>query len=148
MPAAGGFVRTTDVIPSSSFSTWTPTYAGISAIGNAVVNARYFQTGKLVNAWYQVTFGTTTTFSAAFLTVSLPVTAHASYIQGSAVGSGYAMDGGAASTRRGFTTVIASSGAVFFVVDSLAANASVSNTVPWTWASTDILTFHAMYEAA
>lgn len=119
---------------------WTPTYTGITAIGNATVVARYTRIGKTVYGTYLLTVGSTTTFGAASLTISLPVTAHDSNV---VLGSALFLD--ASPVARTIGVAFESSGTVSFLTS---AGSIVSNTVPQTWAVSDQLRFNFQYEAA
>lgn len=125
---------------AEAWSTWAPTYTGITAIGNAVVVARYSQVGKWVRGTFLLTVGSTTTFGAASLTVSLPVSAHDA---NAVLGAGLILD---ASPVARFTHVVFESGGTFSFLTS--AGSIVTNAAPMTWAVSDQLRFSFEYEAA
>jgi uncharacterized membrane protein len=144
MPLAGALVGASDAI-AADWTAYTPTYGGIT-IGNATVVARYLQVQQLVFVRFHMTVGSTTSFSAAVLTVSCPVTPSADYLIGDAVGSIYLLDSSVGITsRRSGTCGLTPS--VFFFLDQ-DAGGTVAQTVPWTWATSDILSFNACYESA
>jgi len=126
---------------SEAWSTWTPTYTGITAIGNATVVARYSQIGKWVHGHFMLTVGSTTTFGVAFLTASLPVAVRDS---GCTLGTAY-MEDVSASARQ--PAVALEVGGAARLLGS-GSSSFVSNTVPWTWATGDLLRFEFQYEAA
>lgn len=123
----------------SAWSTWSPTYTGIT-IGNATVVARYQQYGKTIFGDFLMTVGSTTTFSATTLAVSLPVTPHDA---GAALGVAMFLD--ASPVARTIGIAFESSGAASFLTS---AGSLVTNTVPQTWAVSDSLRFEFKYEAA
>jgi hypothetical protein len=131
---------------SEPLTAYVPTYTGIT-IGNATVLAAYQQTGKWVRGHVKITFGGTSSFSATTLLVTLPVAADANWAANCPVGSAFLLDGSVGSATRTIATPITSSStAVFFVTN--ATGGTVTNLVPWTWASTDILAFNFEYEAS
>lgn len=129
-----------------AWPTWSPTYAGWS-IGNAVVVSKYTQTGRLTTAKFSAVMGSTTTFSGTML-VSLPVPPAADYIQLVALGAASFLDASVGSTSRRGGTAVHSSGSVFFLSDDITGAQTVTNLVPWTWTTSDVLTFTAVYESA
>ena len=125
------------------WTSYTPTYTGITAIGNATVVAKYIQAGKFVEGYVKITMGSTTTFGAAALSVSIPVTPA---VQPNAVlGPVFMQDTSAPAFRTG-VAVTGTGLAVSLIVDGGAGAAS--NLIPWTWANTDILAYSFTYEAA
>ncbi len=127
----------------SAWTSYTPTVTGFT-LGNGTVAGRYMQIGKFVAFSAQVTFGTTTTAASASPTVTLPV---------SAVG-----------TNLGFYTVVftdtgtnsyqgialqAAAGTVGgYIIGSSGLLVTPTTTTPFTWGSTDVLTFRGIFEAA
>lgn len=142
MANPGDLAVASDVV--GDWATYTPTYAGITA-GNAVVTARYVQVQNLVHVRFRLVAGTTTSFSATTLTVSVPVAVAADYAVGDAIGAGYALDNSAGSASRTRLAALLSPSAVFFL--SGEATGTVTNLVPWTWATSDVLSFTATYES-
>lgn len=145
MPFAGEFLLASDV-PQDAWTVYVPTYTGIT-IGNAAVVAKYMLVGKLVHARFSLTAGSTTTFSATTLLVSLPVTESSDYITGDPFGPVYMLDSSVGSASRRGGTACRTGSNVFFLDDSIAGG-TVTNLVPWTWATGDILAFVLTYEAA
>lgn len=125
------------------WTSWTPTFSGgISAIGNATVVAKYRQAGKDVTGEVKVTMGSTTTFAAAVISITSPVTFATHTNRG--CGSAVCLD---ASAGLFYTpNVIAASSTTFALVQN--ATGGVSNTVPFTWTTSDILSFEFSFEAA
>lgn len=132
-----------------AWTSYTPTWSGgISAIGNAVVNARWAQIGKTVFCRIKVTMGSTTTFATGTITWTLPV--NAAEVQ-YCLGTCYAEDSGTSGYQPFvFMTDV---GHVYMVVDGttgtyLTTTAQVSNVVPFTWTTGDYFFATFTYEAA
>lgn len=133
-------------IPTATVGAWTaytPTLGGIT-IGNGTVSAYYAVVGKTTHVRVKITAGTTTSFSAVALTVSLPVAASAAGYDQVPMGTAYLLDASIGSASRTPAVAVQSGNAAFFVTPS----GTVSNTVPWTWTTSDQLNFTATYEAA
>jgi hypothetical protein len=112
------------------------------ALGNATVVSRHRQHKKMVTVNARVTFGGTSTFGTGGWAMSLPV--NAAQV---AIGSAYFRDvsAGASGHFPGICVVdpAINAGTVnFFNVAS-----QVQPTVPFTWVSTDHLSFSITYEA-
>lgn len=131
------------------WGTWSPTLTNIT-IGDGSIQARYTQVGKLVCFRLKLGFGSTTSFSGS-PTFSLPVTAV--LLTGTSTehfGTGIALDaGGAAYMIRAYlssaTAVVAHAEVAS---GTYLTNAAMSATVPFTWATGDLLQINGTYEAA
>lgn len=123
---------------TAAWTNYTPTWAGIT-LGNAVVLAKYRQLGKTVDVRVQATMGTTTTYGAAIITATLPVTALDTANQG----AGYIFDSGVG--QRSGTSALLSTTTAFIIIAS--TNAATPAT-PITWSTGDIWSFTMTYEAA
>ena len=131
------------------WKTWTPTYANIS-VGNGTVVARYVQIGDKFRAQYMLTFGSTTTMGTAH-TISLPVTADTSFTASRLnLGPAILFEDGTA-VNHGFvkqnssTTVTV---VVFNAASTYLQGTAITATVPFTWGTSDILSFNISGEAA
>jgi hypothetical protein len=126
-----------------AWTSYTPTFSGgISAIGNAVVIAKYMQAGKLVKGHVKVTMGSTTTYAGSNIGITAPTTmAIASNFP---IGPGMALDASAGLFYTVTPIAVGSSGIALFAN----ATGGVTNTVPFTWTTSDILAFSFSYEAA
>ena len=129
-----------------AWTAYTPTLGGTGwAIGNGTVNGSYMQIGKLVVANVRIVWGSTSTFGAGVLTLTLPVTAATAQARNT-IASGDCLD--------------ASASAIYQVRPRLASTSTVQittfaspityvqDTVPFTWASTDHLALAISYEIA
>lgn len=56
-----------------TWAAWTPTYTNLT-LGNGTVVARYAQVGKIVTAYYKLTYGSTTSITGSIPTITLPIT--------------------------------------------------------------------------
>ncbi len=131
-----------------SGASWTSSGTA-PALGNGTWNAAYCQIGKLVHFRIQITMGSTTTFGTGAYRLALPVAPKAGIrwsFWGEAQDTGtanYSLRGSYDSTA-GVGTVIG----VSRIGGGAAADSSVTNTAPHTWANTDILTMAGTFEAA
>jgi hypothetical protein len=136
-------VRDNEKAIGDAWTTWTPTFSGgISAIGNATVTAKYLQAGKLVIGEVKVTMGGTTSFAAAAISITAPV--NFAVTSSLAVGPAYMVD---VSANLGYVGVATPLSATAFGI-GYNGTAGATNLIPFTWASTDILSFSFTYEAA
>jgi len=136
-------------IIGAAWSNFTPTLSGGWALGNSTYTAKYIQYGRNVAFYAVITIGSTAT-KGTTLTAALPVTAADSgaYIgvQASATDTGTAF----------FPMTIAPSGSPTTTVEIGAMTAGgtyvgfsgVTSTVPFTWATSDIIAYGGFYEAA
>ncbi len=133
-----------------AWKNWTPTYTNLT-VGNGSVAAKYVQIGDTVHAFFRIQFGSTTTIDGASVRVSMPVNASGSYTVRSRFGEALFFDN---NTNGTFLGTVGWLSATKFVVDvsnasgTYLVNASLSATVPMTWATDDILFFSATYMAA
>lgn len=75
---SGATLNPTNSLTSSNWSAYTPTIGGAGwAIGNGTIDGRYIVVGKTVHFAVFIQWGSTSTFGAGQLTVTLPVTAAA-----------------------------------------------------------------------
>ena len=134
-----------------AWQNYTPTIGGAGwALGNATNTGLYCQIGKTVHFAIRVVFGSTSTYGAGRPTLSLPVTAT------SAAGNfdfltDVAYFDASATVRNHGTADFSTTNVDLFVWNSagtyVAAN-GVTNTVPFTWTTTDVIYVSGTYEAA
>lgn len=145
----GGQDITTAMIQPDNWTDWAAegiTYSNIT-LGNGTETAAYSHVSGLVICRYQLTWGSTTSFSST-PGILLPVTAAGSYAQNVGIGVGHVLDTSAGSTSREGIVVVYNASSYVFFVRTTATAGTVSSTVPFTWATGDILSFTAVYEAA
>lgn len=137
-----------DAFGRTVYKAWWPTYTNIT-VGNGTVVARYVQNGKIVHAYFSLTFGSTTSVTGSAI-VSPPVAMSSSILANMPVGVAILFENGV-TTRNG--TVFKSSGAELglYANDASSAYVRMSNvnaTVPFTWGTDDFIRFSVTYEAA
>jgi hypothetical protein len=127
---------------SGAWTTWSPSYTDIT-VGNGTVTARWCRIGKVVNVYYRLIFGTTTSFGASPQFV-LPVTA--AYPQRQTTGT--LRDQGVGD----YVGLAQIEGNTFYPASILtngtyATIGGLNATTPFTWGSTDSFFFEVSYEA-
>ena len=128
---------------------WTPTYTNLT-IGDGTVVARYVQIGKLVAAQFEFTLGSTSAVGTD-PTILLPVAANSLYTSlVNWVGQCMLNDTGTAryQGRVSITSDTHFSVRALNAAGTYLVEANVTATVPFTWTTTDVLGFSALYEAA
>jgi hypothetical protein len=129
-----------------TYTNWTPTFTNLT-VGNGTLVGRYAQSGKLVHAWFKLTFGSTSAVTGN-TTITLPVSAASS--GGSIRGTGAILDAGV----RWFTAAADINGTSQATIVAVGANLNnayedyLSSTVPMTWTTNDVLAISFTYEAA
>lgn len=130
-----------------AWQSWSPTLSGGWANGNGTWTAKYVQIGKTVIATGYFVVGSTTTKGTG-MNISLPVTAATTTLI-----NGIAYAGTSASS--GFSTMHvfpASTTAITCFAQNAAgtylASGSVSSTAPITWATSSVIAFTVIYQAA
>jgi hypothetical protein len=142
--AATGLKWATPASGGLTYTTWTPTTAGIT-VGNGTTVARYAQSGKFVTGSFKFTLGSTSAITGN-TNFSLPVAAKAGFVETTTTtflrtGVGYNVG----------TTI--SDGSLIYVgalVTSTAYGSFVdlSATIPHTWVNGDFISVNFSYEAA
>lgn len=125
-----------------AWQSWSPTLSGGWANGNGVWDAKYVKLGKTVTFNAQFTIGSTTTKGSNIL-FSLPVTSKDSYfLSFDAFCSPNAqLIAFRNATTTGNIVCINSAG-------TYATRATITATVPLTWATNDTITIRGTYEVA
>lgn len=135
---------------SSSRRAWTPTLTNITK-GNGTEVARYSLVGKELKFYYSLTLGTTSSVGDSSSKVSLPLPASSSYTQYSLLGQTAYFDASAGTTYVGVLIFDTGSTAILGTINtgvSTAFTIDTTTTVPFTWTSTDRITFSGSYEVA
>lgn len=142
------FVTAINDLGYDSWASYTPTWTGMT-IGNAVVTAKWRKHGKTVVGSVKMVAGTTTSFSSG-VTFSLPVSAVT--VESTPCGTVVFFDVSAAFDTVGQVRI--NSGlAAANIVPILASGTYLqavqcSSTIPFTWATGDIIWANFCYEAA
>lgn len=144
-------VITTGETSYTAWQTWTPTWTNLT-IGNATTSYTYNQTGKTVRAYLYVALGTTTTVGTSPV-FTLPVTAASKYTS-----SARGMLGQMSLVQTGVATFLgyiyssssttAATLSTMNVAGTYLAEAAITATVPFTWATGHSMQIKIEYEAA
>lgn len=133
---------------TSAWSTWTPTLTNLTQ-GSGTVTARYRRIGKTVDYYWQFIYGTGSGVgtSPSFTLPVAPASHYSLSPNAGFPGETYLLDS-SGGDRQG--AVKLSSGSTVFVVfwNATPANAFITSTAPWTWATGDSITVYGTYEAA
>jgi len=131
----------------AAWTAYTPTLTGIT-LGNGTLNFAFNRVGKTITVRGNFVAGATTTYSAATIGFSMPVTPNAAaYTTTGAAACGSAWISPTGATRTAGSVFIPVT-AVFNFLCGTPANSIVTNLVPGTFGTTSVLTFTATYEAA
>ena len=127
-----------------AWTSYTPTLAGTGwAIGNGTTDCSYMQIGKLVCLRVEVTFGSTSTYGAGAPTLTSPVAGKSG--KTTVHNTGLYFD---ASATSQYPVSIQHLDGTFYLRTLAQPTAAVTSAVPFTWATSDIIRFHGVYEAA
>ena len=132
-----------------AYTTWAPTWTNIT-VGNGTVVARYTKVGKTITAEVTLVFGTTTSITGIFPTVTLPVTAGTT-VQYAGISIHSYLDAGTTLYYGQYPITSGATTAALTVTNTGATYASESGlntTVPFTWTTGDKITSFFSYEAA
>jgi len=148
--ATTAFVTTADQL-LGTYTAYTPTFTNLT-VGNGTLAAQYCRVNNFVHAFGSLTFGSTSVMSSSpFFTLPvLTVTAEMGAIAMVMGTVSYITAAGAVTkgTVNGFT---AQSSAQFWVITTSGAyegQTGPTATVPFTWATGDIIRWNIMYKAA
>lgn len=135
---------------SSAWTAYTPTWTGSTTnpvINNGTIDGKYAKFGHLVFFRIVITMGTTTTYGSGAWSLTFPVAPAAA---GRPLFAGMARDTSASFLYWAALDFTSGSTGVVVALPTTAGNAlsGVTSAVPFTWASTDVLTISGSYEAA
>lgn len=126
-----------------ALGSYTPTLGGTGwALGNGTATGKYLQVQKMVYVRARITFGSTSTYGSAALTISLPVTPADTQLL-----TGRVVDVSAGATCA-FVAVTSGATVVSRLLDTAPTSAGLTSTAPMTFASGDIVEFNGWFEAA
>lgn len=136
---------------SETYTAWTP--ALTASVTNPTLGSgsnaqgRYFQNGKHVVGYGSISFGSSgVAAGSGGYQVSLPVTARTGVNNDmNLMGTGYIYDSSASAV---VPVIMVGGNTGIAVMRTTTAGAQVTNAVPFTWSTGDILIFHFDYEAA
>ncbi len=137
------------------YTAYTPTFPSGLTLGNGTVTAEYCRVNDFVHYWGRVVWGTETSINTSGLQVSLPVNHDSNFSSTTGMTTGFVTlrDTGAAVSHTGTIRPIetfpgTASIACQNIVNTYLATALVATTAPFTWTSTDIITWSMFYQAA
>lgn len=135
-------------LTGSNWSAWTPTWTGLT-IGNATVEARYSNIGKVVSFELRVVFGTTTALTTTTTQFTLPATA-ATGVARRQFNGFWVTYGGAANVPIVADTISSATAATVYWRDSLTSISAFnsSTTSGFYWGSGNVILISGTYEAA
>lgn len=125
---------------TAAWSTYTPTWASSGtavSLSNGTISGRYMSVGKLGFVDILLTMGSSTTFGTGTYSITLPAGWTAAGATNTPVGSVECVDTSVTTSFIGVAKVL--SGATTLGFSTHGATAFVGQTVPMTWASTDIM---------
>jgi hypothetical protein len=127
---------------SGIWQNYTPTFTGGISAGNGVVSGSYAQVGKIATFHAKIVTGTTTTYPGGAISVSLPLAgvsnAFEVLVRFNDISGNFYFGNGIAT----------GSTASCYVAGTNGAAASMSSTVPFTWATGDEITVSGTYWVA
>ena len=139
--------------PSYTWTTWTPSYNGLT-VGNGTVVSKYIQIGKLVVVKYYFQMGSTSSVTGQ-IQISLPIAPTGSdYTAGYAAPTMGLINDAGTGVFTCLAYVFDDSGTPRAAVNAMNASATyttqtaTSSTVPMTWTTNDRLSFIMTYEVA
>jgi len=138
-----------------NYLSFTPTFPSGLTLGNGTVTAEYCRVNDFVHYWGRVVWGTTTSINTSGLQVTLPVGCDASFSSTSGTYSGFVnMRDVSASVnyvgliRNVETFSTTASLASQSLTGSYLSASPITTSIPFTWASTDIIFWSMYYQAA
>jgi hypothetical protein len=131
------------------YQAYTPTLSGVT-LGNATTSTRYCRVNNLVNYYGIITFGSTTTITASNWEISLPVNCAATVTSFIPMGEAGYFDASIGIVYWGDVIAFGSSTSLRLrsPIAGQTYTTNLSSTVPFTWTTSDRITFNVIYEAA
>jgi len=137
------------------YTAYTPTFTGLT-VGNATVTGSYCRVNDFVHFWGRVVLGTTSTMSAAGITMTVPVNLDATVagnFGSTFIGQVGVRDDSASASYSGVVQAFATfanivSLQVLNASTTYLTNAAIVTAVPMTWAVSDVLWWNFYYKAA
>jgi hypothetical protein len=120
--------------------TWTPTYSNLT-IGNGTVISRYVRVGKQITIYWRLSFGSTTAITGGYPYFTLPFNANGT---GLIFGLAHYNDSGTGDYSGG--CYISGGSVVYPIVNLTSAWNGLSPTIPFTWATGDVIDVNLTYQ--
>jgi len=132
-----------------AWTAYTPTLGGTGwAIGNASIGvAAYVQIGKIVHVRVRIAAGSTTTFGAGAVTVSLPVAINSTWHEASTF-TGSVRDFSAAQRYLITGVALSTTDVTLRFPGTSGLQTDVTSTAPFSWAQDDVIILTGTYQAA
>jgi hypothetical protein len=135
-----------------AWTAYTPTLSGTWASGNATASGAYVQIGKTIHYRGSITIGSTTTIGAGLIIISLPVNRASGLGAQTPYGRAVFVDASLGVYNYGVCELDTSSQIIILRAEKVDGTytelASTSSSVPFTWATNDVIRFFVTYEAA
>ncbi len=135
-----------------AWTAYTPTLSGTWASGNATSSGAYVQIGKTIHYRGSITIGSTTTIGAGLIIISLPVNRASGLGAQTPYGRAVFVDASLGVYNYGVCELDTSSQIIILRAEKVDGTytelASTSSSVPFTWATNDVIRFFVTYEAA
>ncbi len=125
---------------------YTPTWGNsgtANTLGNGTVTGSYIVRGRQVFIRVSFTFGSTSSAGSGTYTFTTPFTANAS---SGVLGAGYLFDSSAALLYGAVCALVSTT--TFNVINTDASTAGASGTVPFAWATSDLMNMEGRMEVA
>lgn len=134
-------------LTAPGWTSYTPAWTSTGtapAIGNATVVGKYRQPsgGDVVDAYFTIIFGSSSTYGTSEYRFSLPVNAHAELV-GYTIGDAYALDSG--TQEYGGLVKVETASTIRVVKD---AGGTWGQLVPFTWTTNDRISVNVRYRPA
>jgi hypothetical protein len=134
-----------------TYTAYTPTFVSGVTVGNGVFTAQYGRVNDFVHYYGKFVFGSTSAITGA-VTLSLPIAVSTGFVSTNVFGNTILQDVSSGvlynGVARGATLSTTVALKCFAAYSTYAFEASISSTVPMTWASPDIMFWNLYYEAA
>lgn len=132
---------------TGAWTSWAPTLTNLT-LGNGTVTAKYRQLGKAVDYRFKFVLGSTSAVGSdpAF---TLPVAPHSEYVAPfDQLGIGTNRDVSLSQSRTSIVLLSSGSTVIIFGYGTTGIIVDMSATVPFTWATGDVMAVVGSYEAA
>jgi hypothetical protein len=138
-----------------TYTAYTPTWTFGVTTGNGTFSSAYATVNKLTHYYGTFTFGSTSAITSGLVTISLPTTPHASITYSSFPGFNSSQvcfyDTSAFLTLYGNAQINSATGARIYVNlanQTYSRLEVLSSTVPFTWATGDLIQWNMTYRTA
>lgn len=132
---------------TSAWTSWTPTLTNLT-VGSGTLTAKKIQINKLLFWRFKFLYGAGSAVGTAPM-FTLPATVHGDYNSYSDImGVGGLRDNSAGTIRLSQAWLVTSPTIQINVFNSTGDSVSITATVPWTWAASDVIECHGITELA